>query len=78
MIVDYVFDFELEDRPPEPVDTVPFSLPHSSAGSRNMLEANLSHTFAADLPSHRAAWRRIEQNGSMYEALRGKTTRHQL
>ncbi|OWZ40726.1 hypothetical protein C351_03434 [Cryptococcus neoformans c8] len=68
---DYVFDFELEDRPPEPVDTVPFSLPHSSAGSRNMLEANLSHTFAADLPSHRAAWRRIEQNGSMYEALRG-------
>jgi hypothetical protein len=35
-----------------------------------MVEANLSRTFAADAPSHRAAWRRIEQYGSIYESLR--------
>ncbi len=35
-----------------------------------MVEANLSTTFAADAPSHRAAWRKIEQSGSIYASLR--------
>lgn len=74
---DYVFDFELEDG----VSTEQGSLtgPHTQAVSphrlsisraRNMVEANLSTTFAADAPSHRAAWRQFERNSSIYTALR--------
>ncbi|ODN92756.1 hypothetical protein L198_05550 [Cryptococcus wingfieldii CBS 7118] len=64
---DYVFDFELDDNIRDKSASAPLL---DSSRSRNLLETNLSHTFAADLPSHRAAWRRFEQNGSMYEALR--------
>ncbi|WVN90216.1 uncharacterized protein L203_105452 [Cryptococcus depauperatus CBS 7841] len=71
----YVFDFELEGQLEAPIPIDPYAISHlpshhSEERQRNLLEANLSHTFAADLPSHRAAWHRIEQNGSMYEALR--------
>ncbi|WVQ74839.1 hypothetical protein IAR50_004446 [Cryptococcus sp. DSM 104548] len=64
---DYVFDFELDDDTRDKSHSASL---FGSSRSRNLLETNLSHTFAADLPSHRAAWRRFEQNGSMYEALR--------
>jgi hypothetical protein len=40
---------------------------------RNWVEENLSRTFAADAPSHRAAWRRLESRESMSSILR----RHQ-
>ena len=74
MTPDYVFDFELDDRssplsPDEP--TIPPPTSGSSAlNPRNLVEANLTQTFAADAPSHRAAWRRIEQNGMIYSSLR--------
>lgn len=42
--------------------------------TRNMVEANLSKTLAADAPSHRAAWRVIEQNSSIYHSLRRTST----
>ncbi|WWD02495.1 hypothetical protein V865_000535 [Kwoniella europaea PYCC6329] len=74
-VEDTVFDMEMDDHQP--------SKPHQSTSSppeklaqlpisrtRNIVEANLSRTFAADAPSHRAAWRRIEENGSMYATLR--------
>ncbi|WVQ82011.1 hypothetical protein IAT38_004139 [Cryptococcus sp. DSM 104549] len=71
---DYVFDFELDEPTQPPNNSLPsqslFAGLSPSSRTRNMVEANLSYTFAADLPSHRAAWRRIEKNGSMYEALR--------
>ncbi|KAK8854860.1 hypothetical protein IAR55_003599 [Kwoniella newhampshirensis] len=72
---EYVFDFELdEDSPPPPAtDTKVCAYADSNVPTsrpRNMVELNLSHTFAADAPSHRAAWRRIEQNGSLYATLR--------
>ena len=71
---DYVFDFELDDPPsalsldestippPKPSPIVP--------NARNLVEANLTETFAADAPSHRSAWRRIEQDGMIYSSLR--------
>lgn len=40
---------------------------------RNWVEENLSQTFAADAPSHRAAWRRLESRESMASIMR----RHQ-
>ncbi|WWD18992.1 hypothetical protein CI109_103449 [Kwoniella shandongensis] len=72
---EYVFDFELDDSSPAPLaDNAAAPLPATAnvayPRTRNMVEANLSHTFAADAPSHRAAWRRIEQNGSLYATLR--------
>lgn len=39
-----------------------------------MVEANLSKTFAADAPSHRAAWRVIEESSSIYASLRRTST----
>ncbi|WVW85702.1 hypothetical protein I302_107740 [Kwoniella bestiolae CBS 10118] len=73
-VEDTVFDMEMDDHhpprpqsssfPPEKLAKLPISR------TRNIVEANLSRTFAADAPSHRAAWRRIEENGSMYATLR--------
>lgn len=72
--LDDVFDFELEGPPsPEDLDRLTRSPPEPAPNisrTRNMVEANLSTTFAADAPSHRAAWRRIERDGSMYASLR--------
>ena len=77
LIPDYVFDFELDDGAgadeDDPIDPDPqaFSPHHSNISrTRNMVEANLSTTFAADAPSHRAAWRQFERNSSIYTALR--------
>ncbi|WRT68323.1 uncharacterized protein IL334_005299 [Kwoniella shivajii] len=55
---------ETASSPPERLDHLPISR------TRNIVEENLSRTFAADAPSHRAAWRRIEENGSIYASLR--------
>ncbi|WWC71612.1 uncharacterized protein I206_105570 [Kwoniella pini CBS 10737] len=72
---DTVFDMEMDDhKDSKPVeeDSSPAEklaqLPISR--TRNIVEANLSRTFAADAPSHRAAWKKIEENGSMYATLR--------
>ncbi|WVF72737.1 hypothetical protein IAT40_007555 [Kwoniella sp. CBS 6097] len=74
---DTVFEMEMDDalapvtRRKEPATSPTGGLAHLPISrTRNMVEANLSHTFAADAPSHRAAWRRIEENGSMYGTLR--------
>ncbi|WVQ99941.1 hypothetical protein IAU59_007084 [Kwoniella sp. CBS 9459] len=74
---DTVFDMEMDDGPlPAPRRKESDASPKGGLAhlpisrTRNMVEANLSHTFAADAPSHRAAWRRIEENGSMYGTLR--------
>ena len=74
---EYVFDFELDDSPQptgpnRPRLSPPVATP-PVVRSRNMVEASLSSTFAADAPSHRAAWRRIEQTGSIYAPLRKGT-----
>ncbi|OCF42736.1 hypothetical protein I317_03467 [Kwoniella heveanensis CBS 569] len=76
-VEDTVFDMEMDDatvpvpRRQEPEASPKGGLAHLPISrTRNMVEANLSHTFAADAPSHRAAWRRIEENGSMYGTLR--------
>ncbi|WWC63246.1 uncharacterized protein I303_105846 [Kwoniella dejecticola CBS 10117] len=72
---DTVFDMEMDDHqsaqpeentlsPAERLAQLPISR------TRNIVEANLSRTFAADAPSHRAAWKKIEENGSMYATLR--------
>ena len=60
---DYVFDFDMDDAAPqvdpdEPVSWTPPQPPRTFSRTRNMVEANLSHTFAADAPSHRSAWKR--------------------
>ncbi|WWC90792.1 uncharacterized protein L201_005729 [Kwoniella dendrophila CBS 6074] len=76
-VEDTVFDMEMDDqKPSQPKDTSSTSSPPERLAqlpisrTRNIVEANLSRTFAADAPSHRAAWRRIEENGSMYATLR--------
>lgn len=64
--------FELETdapsaKPPTPSDP-------SGARMRTMVEDNLSRTFAADAPSHRAAWRQWEARESMSTALRRQSS----
>jgi hypothetical protein len=77
---EYVFDFELEDDSPEPDSTEePDEYPEGTvqvdiSRTRNIVEANLSTTFAADAPSHRAAWRRIKQNSSIYAAMQRRSS----
>ncbi|WVR07443.1 hypothetical protein IAU60_004484 [Kwoniella sp. DSM 27419] len=72
---DTVFEMEMDDGPAkesqskadsasDPVNDLPASR------SKDLVEANLSRTFAADAPSHRAAWKRISEKGSMYATLR--------
>ncbi|RXK40252.1 hypothetical protein M231_02526 [Tremella mesenterica] len=67
---EYVFDLELDDSPSSsPTDDPdssprPFSPPHTVSRTRNMVEANLSETFAANAPSHRAAWRQQSRRSS--------------
>ncbi|BEI81937.1 hypothetical protein CcaverHIS002_0210970 [Cutaneotrichosporon cavernicola] len=65
-----VFEFDT-DAPAEPV-----VLPPKDANERrmrNVVEENLSRTLAADAPSHRAAWRRLQSREGMSSVLR----RHQ-
>jgi hypothetical protein len=64
-MLDYVFDFELEDGPQAETST---------SRSNNIIEANLSRTFAANAPSHRAAWKRPEAPSSMFSVLRRDST----
>ena len=46
------------------------SPPRNISRTRNIVEENLSRTFAADAPSHRAAWRRFEERRSIVASLR--------
>lgn len=75
-----MFDFELEGSPsPSDSDNRGISPPPvypTISRTRNMVEASLSNTFAADAPSHRAAWKRIEQkgHGSIYAFMRRGST----
>ena len=73
---DYVFDLEVDEPTarPDPDDLVsatPPQPPRTFSRTRNMVEANLSHTFAADAPSHRSAWKKhLEQGTSMFDSIR--------
>nr|GFD59719.1 hypothetical protein [Tanacetum cinerariifolium] len=72
---EYVFDFELEDEElseEDPDDPIKADIEPRKSLMRqsNMVEANLSRTFAADAPSHRGAWRKIQQGSTMYDAVR--------
>ncbi|KAK4689490.1 hypothetical protein P7C73_g611, partial [Tremellales sp. Uapishka_1] len=75
---DHVFDFELDDQEPAststPISQVPLTAEANVPPSklRNMVEHNLSTTFAADAPSHRAAWRRLEDKGGIYRTIQKK------
>jgi len=71
-MAEYVFDFELDDTKNGSASTSPPK--RDISRSRNMVEANLSKTFAADAPSHRAAWRVIEESSSIYASLRRTST----
>lgn len=62
-----VFDFDT-DIPAEPAI---LPAPNARAArNRSMVDDNLSRAFAADAPSHRAAWRRFEARESMASVLR--------
>ena len=68
--VDYVFDFEVEES--DPSNEVP--APHRDISrTRDMIEANLSTTFAADAPSHRAAWRVQGVTSSLWAIPKNRT-----
>ena len=69
-MIDYVFDFELEESPSSLPSDMPRFHPQGSSRTRDMVESNLLKAFAADAPSHRAAWQEIEQTGSIYASLR--------
>ena len=71
---EYVFDFELEvPASPHLSEGTPNTAPEPArtmGRARNIVDASLHTTLAADAPSHRAAWRKIEQTGSIYASLR--------
>ncbi|KAL7423437.1 hypothetical protein Q5752_001017 [Cryptotrichosporon argae] len=72
---DYVFDFDMADIASAAgagSGAVAQPAPHAPVRPRprNVVESELSRTFAADAPSHRAAWRRLEDSGDLYSALR--------
>ncbi|WOO77215.1 uncharacterized protein LOC62_01G000804 [Vanrija pseudolonga] len=69
-----VFDFE-DDTPKAPVDEVPVETSAQASRIRSMVDNDLSRTFAADAPSHRAAWRKFEANESMASVLRQSSGR---
>ncbi|GMK59142.1 hypothetical protein CspeluHIS016_0701570 [Cutaneotrichosporon spelunceum] len=66
-----VFDFDTDVPAAEPAVLPPEDA--SEHRIRNVVEENLSRTFAADAPSHRAAWRRLQSGERMSSVLR----RHQ-
>ncbi|ORX38595.1 hypothetical protein BD324DRAFT_649953 [Kockovaella imperatae] len=76
---DYVFDFDMDDSAPQDdpddlVSATPPQPPRTFSRTRNMVEANLSRTFAADAPSHRSAWKRhLERGTSMFDSIRRPT-----
>ena len=49
----------------EPVSRTPPPDPRTAYSTRHLVEANLSRTFAAEAPSHRAAWRQHEPSSSL-------------
>lgn len=64
-----VFDFDNDNE----AHAEPAVLPTATAQAarnRTMVDDNLSRAFAADAPSHRAAWRRFEARESMASVLR--------
>lgn len=69
-----VFDFE-DDTPKAPVDKAPVETSTQASRIRSMVDNDLSRTFAADAPSHRAAWRKFEANESMASVLRQSSGR---
>ncbi|KAL1413390.1 hypothetical protein Q8F55_001152 [Vanrija albida] len=69
-----VFDFE-DDTPKPPVDAAPVETSAQASRIRTMVDNDLSRTFAADAPSHRAAWRKFEANDSIANVLRQSSGR---
>lgn len=72
-----MFDFELDDGASASNPSVPipkYDQDKAISRTRNMIEDNLSRTFAADAPSHRAAWKKFERNQSIVHSLRRTTT----
>ncbi|CAK9782843.1 hypothetical protein CC85DRAFT_312743 [Cutaneotrichosporon oleaginosum] len=63
-----VFDFDTDAPPSEPAVLPPQDA--TQRRMRNWVEENLSRTFAANAPSHRAAWRRLESRESMADVIR--------
>lgn len=57
---DYVFDMETDADGEAPVKVPQPEVKAPNRPVRTMVEDNLSRTFAADAPSHRAAWRAVE------------------
>ena len=70
---EHVFDLELDGTPSPPnSDQRGLSPPpeiQTISRTRNAVEAQLSLTFAADAPSHRAAYRKVYE-GSMHDVVR--------
>jgi hypothetical protein len=67
--LDQVFDFEEHDKPAP----VPVRAAEPDSRARSELDDKLSSTLAVDMPSHRSAWRRIEQSQSIYDSFRSRT-----